>query len=77
MTEADYRQIDLTEWTKVGEGGNGSTYQNPTLPDVLLKLNKDGLNDLVSVKMEFDQSCAVAELGLPTPAMYEIVRVGN
>ena len=77
MTEADYRQIDLTEWTKVGEGGNGSTYQNPTLPDVLLKLNKDGLNDLASVKMEFDQSCAVAELGLPTPAMYEIVRVGN
>ncbi len=77
MTETDYRQIDLAGWTKVGEGGNGSTYQNTTVPDVLLKLNNDRSNDLASVKIEFDQSCAVADLGLPTPAMYEIVRVGH
>ena len=77
MTETDYRQIDLAGWTKVGEGGNGSTYQNTAVPDVLLKLNNDRSNDLASVKMEYDQSCAVADLGLPTPAMYEIVRVGH
>lgn len=77
MLQSDYRQIDLTPWVKVGEGGNGSTYENPAKPDVLLKLNNDRSNDLASVKEEFDLSCAVAGLGLPTPAMYEIVRVGS
>lgn len=77
MTQSDYRQIDLSQWIKVGEGGNGNTYENPAAPDVLLKLSNDRYNDLASVKVEFDQSCAVAELGLPTPAMHEIVWVGH
>lgn len=77
MTQSDFQQIDISQWIKVGEGGNGSTYENPARPEVLLKLNNDRSNDLESVKVEFDQSCAVAGLGLPTPAMYEIVRVGS
>lgn len=69
MSQPEFRQIDLTPWIKVGEGGNGSTYENPASPDVLLKLNNDRSNDLASVKVEYDRSCAVAGLGLPTPAM--------
>lgn len=70
-------QIDLSGWTKVGEGGNGSTFEHPDRPDVLLKLNKPGLNDLETVKSEFELSAAVAALGVPTPAMIELVQVGG
>ncbi len=74
---ADYRQIDLAGWTQVGEGGNGKTYVNPECPDRMLKVNNSRSNDLESVKKEFDVSKAVEALGLPTPKMYEIVRVGD
>lgn len=73
----NYRQIDLSGWTKTGEGGNGCTYENPEQPDVLLKLNKAGLNDLDTVKSEFHLSTSVAALGVSTPGMNEIVRVGD
>ncbi len=73
----NYRQIDLSAWTKTGEGGNGVTYENPEQPDVLLKVNKAGLNNLETVKSEYDQSTSVAALGISTPGMNEIVRVGD
>lgn len=69
--------IDLSAWHQVGEGGNGKTYENPSRPDVLLKVNNGRSNDLDSVKKEFDISKAVEELGVPTPRMFEIVRVGD
>lgn len=72
-----YPSIDLSTWIKTGEGGNGSTYEDPTNPDVLLKVNKDGLNDLDSVMREFAPSAEVAKLGLSTPAMIRIVKVGD
>jgi hypothetical protein len=34
----EMKQIDLAAWTKVGEGGNGFTYENPQEPDVILKV---------------------------------------
>lgn len=77
MPQKEYTKVDLSSWIKVGEGGNGATYENPAQPDVLLKLNNDRSNDLASVKVEFDMSQAVAELGLSTPAMYGIVRAGD
>jgi len=77
MSENNYPQIDLAAWTQVGEGGNGRTYVNPAEPDVILKVNDGHSNDLASVKKEFDVSKAVEGLGLPTPKMYRIVRVGN
>ena len=73
----DYRSIDLSAWTKVGEGGNGTTYENPAKPDVILKINKAGINTFAFVSHEFDVSKAVEELGLQTPKMHEIVRVGE
>ena len=46
---ADYPQIDLTAWHPTGQGGNGTTYENPERPDVILKVNKSGLNTFEAV----------------------------
>lgn len=74
---ADYPQIDLTEWKQVGEGGNGKTYEKLSEPEKILKVNNSRSNDLASVKQEFEVSRAVESLGLPTPRMFDIVRVGD
>lgn len=73
----NYRQIDLSAWTKFGEGGNGVTYVSLDEPDVILKINKPGLCTLEFVKHEYDVSKAVERLGIPVPKVYEIVRVGD
>ncbi|MBR6280285.1 MAG: TIGR02172 family protein [Bacteroidales bacterium] len=77
MGTNEYRRIALTEWRQMGEGGNGKTYENLSCPDQMLKVNNERSNDLASVKQEFDVSKAVERLGLPTPRMFEIVRVGD
>ena len=74
---SEYRNIDLSAWTKVGEGGNGVTYENPSQSDIILKVNKPRLSCLDTVKHEYEVSQAVERLGLPTPKMYEMVRVGD
>jgi len=73
MTPEQYRNIDLSQWVKVGEGGNGCTYEHPAEPDILLKVNVGQLNNLQAIRQEYTLSKAVADLGLPTPAMHEIV----
>ena len=73
----DYRQISLDGWVRVGEGANGATYENPADPDVLLKVNIGEFVGLEPMKVEFETSQAVARLGLPTPAMRELVKVGD
>ena len=74
---SEYRNIDLSAWIKVGEGGNGVTYENPSQSDIILKVNKPRLSCLDTVKHEYEVSQAVERLGLSTPKMYEIVRVGE
>ena len=74
---SEYKEIDLSAWTQVGQGGNGTTYENPAQPDVILKVDKARINTLEFVKHEFEVSKAVEALGLPTPKMHEMVRVGN
>ncbi len=75
--DTDYKTIDLTAWTQVGEGGNGATYTNPAEPGVILKVSHrvEGTYEVVS--KEFYTSKAVYDLGLPTPQMLEMVRVGD
>lgn len=73
----EYRQIDLSAWTKVGEGGNGAAYVKLTEPDIILKVNKPALSTYEFVKHEFDVSKAVEGMGLSVPIIYEIVRVGE
>ncbi|MBQ9660463.1 MAG: TIGR02172 family protein [Bacteroidales bacterium] len=71
------KEIDISQWTKVGEGGNGSTYENPLQPDVILKVNKPRINTLPVVEREYNVSKAVESVGLLTPRMLEIVKVGE
>lgn len=71
------RSLNLSSWTKVGEGGNGTTYVNPSEPDIILKIDKPSINTLEFVSHEFEVSKAVEDMGIQTPAMYELVRVGD
>ena len=73
----EYRNIDISAWTKVGEGGNGTVYENPSEPDVILKVNKAGINTLAFVSNEYKVSRAVEGLEIQVPKMYEIVKVGD
>ncbi|MBO4842791.1 MAG: TIGR02172 family protein [Bacteroidales bacterium] len=77
MSLNQYKQINLADWQQVGEGGNGKTYVNPAEPDLILKVNNERLSTFEAVKHEFDVSKAVESLGLSSPKMYEMVRVGE
>ena len=60
-----YNTIDLSKWTKVGEGGNGSVYTCPQQPDIILKVShfkhtEGATEDLTD---EFTRSKAVFDLG--------------
>ena len=77
MNNADYPQIDLSQWQQVGEGGNGKTYVNPAAPGEILKVNNARLSTLEAVKHEYDVSKAVEALGLTVPQVFRIVRVGD
>lgn len=72
-----FKNIDISAWRQVGEGGVGKTYVHPDDPDILLKVNKLSMNDENTVRREVDVSQHVFGLGLSTPRMYEIVRVGD
>ena len=72
-----YKNIDISTWTQVGEGGVGKTYVHPDDPDILLKVNRASMSDELTVKREVESSQHVFNLGLSTPRMYDIVRVGD
>lgn len=71
------KEIDITLWTKVGEGGNGATYTNQAEPGVLLKESYLELAKADNLVKEFNLSKAVYELGIPTPQMLELVSVNG
>ena len=89
IMDKEIREIDLAQWQQVGEGGNGKTYvARPQAapqcgdPDganagAILKISNSRLSTLEAVRKEFDVSRAVHALGLDTPEMREIVRVGD
>ena len=72
-----YETIDLNDYTQIGEGGNGKTYVTSDDSDEILKVNNGRLSTWEAVKHEYDVSKAVASLGIPVPAMYRIVQVGD
>ena len=37
---SEYKDIDLSSWTQVGQGGNGFTYENPSHPGLILKVDR-------------------------------------
>jgi hypothetical protein len=70
-------KVNLNDYTQIGEGGNGKTYVTSAAPDEILKVNNARLSTWEAVKHEYDVSKAVASLGIPVPAMYRIVQVGD
>ena len=72
-----YPQIDLREWTQVGEGYNGQAYVSAAHPGVMLKLVRRELGAAHKVEQEFQAAKTAYEIGLPTPQVYEIVRDGE
>lgn len=71
------KEIDITQWKKVGEGGNGATYTSEAEPGVLLKESYLELAKADDLVQEFNVSRAVYELGVPTPQMFELVSVNG
>ena len=47
---SNFKEIDLSAWTQVGEGGFGTTYINEKEPNVILKVshNSDGETENMS-----------------------------
>ena len=74
---SSYRQIDLSEWTLVGEGYNGQAFVSPAHPGVMLKLVRSEMGEKSKVEQEFQVSRMDYEMGLPVPQVYEIVRDGE
>ena len=62
------KEIDITQWTKVGEGGNGATYINEAEPGVLIKESYLEMAQADALVSEFNLSKAIFELGVPTPS---------
>ena len=73
----NYSTISLDEWKQVGEGGNGTTYTCEKEPRIILKVSHREDGTLEAVSKEFYTSQAVYQLGIPTPKVHEIVRVGD
>ena len=73
----DYQQIELSEWTQVGEGFNGQAFVSDAHPGVMLKMIRTDMGSADKVEQEFYAARTAFEIGLPTPQVYEIVRDGK
>ena len=71
----DYRKIDLSKWHKVGSGGTADTFACDD-DSILLKLNKSAAGE-APIRNEYDRTRKVVSLGIPAPAVYEIVMAGD
>ena len=69
------KQIDLNDWTQIGEGGIGKVYKNNLDPSTMLKLSKfTGKEDMLE---EYELSRYAIEAGLSTPKVYDFVTDGT
>lgn len=73
----EYPQIELSEWTMVGEGFNGQAFVSHAHPGVMLKLITTDMGSAQKVEQEFYAARTAFEMGLPTPRVFEIVRNGK
>lgn len=77
VNEEMVNTVDLSGWTQVGEGGNGTTYICEEKPNVILKVSHQADGTWEHISKEFYTSKAVHDLGIPSPQMIELVRVGD
>ncbi len=71
----DYEKINLEDYVKTGEGGQGIAYTHKT-DNRLVKLYNPGFEADVAVD-EFGAAQAMYELGVPTPRPYRLVTDGE
>ena len=69
-------QINLADWTQIGEGGMGKVYKNNTDPSKMLKLSKFA-NNKEEMLDEYELSHYAMGVGLPTPEVYDFVTDGT
>lgn len=72
-----YKNIDLKNWTKVGEGNNADTYTCAEDDTVLLKVNRRGKAGEARLMTEFELGKKVLSMGIQAPEVYEMVTVGD
>ena len=72
---SEYRLIDLSEWEKSGAGANSESYINADKTQ-MLKLFKNNATEETAAK-DLLMAQKVASLGIETPEVYEIVKVGE
>lgn len=70
-----YENIQLSDYTYSGEGGQGVAYTHKT-EKRLAKLFNPGFDAEFAIK-EFEMACAAYELGVPTPKPYRLVTDGE
>lgn len=66
------REISLDNWIKEGSGFSADSYRHRDNPNLLLKLFFTA-NGMELAEKEFRRARDVAALGVPTPAVYELV----
>lgn len=71
------RTISLDNWVQRGGGAYGKTYDNAQYPDMLLKVSHGADGTQKGVINEFNCSKRVYDLGISTPKVYGIVKVGS
>ena len=71
----DYEKINLEDYVKTGEGGQGIAYTHKT-DNRLAKLYNPGFEADVAVE-EFGAAQAMYDLGVPTPRPYRLVTDGE
>ena len=66
------KQINLSDWTQIGEGGLGKVYKNNTDPNMMLKMSKFAYKKEDMLE-EYELSRYAMEVGLSTPKVYDFV----
>lgn len=72
---AEYRSIELNEWHKTGDGANVESYTSKD-DNLMLKVFKSDSTEENALR-DYNMAAKVAAMGIATPEVYEIVRVGD
>lgn len=70
------RDINLSSYVQVGEGGTSFTYNDKNDDNVMLKLSKDGVEEDEVIK-EYTLSNHISELGFLTPKALSLVKANG
>lgn len=69
------RKVDYKDWIPFGKGAEATTYQNKANEGIILRMLPRDSEE--KVRQEFERCKRVADLGVKTPAVYELVTDGK